>query len=219
MKVDIISFQREQARRWLNEKRQSNKVARLRQVLFATLKHLKPKCCLEIGTHLGQSTEVFQKYFDEYQQDGIVVTVDIHKYKDLSHLKNVKQLIVHPHVDNSSDWHRVNNEDLLSHNVDSVAKNTEIIREAIRNLQENHFDFCFLDGDHQRDSVIKDFAISRNVLSEPQYILFDDMEDDGSGNHDSVDVYNEIVAEDKYNIYDFSKEWETYCGCALLWNK
>ena len=197
MEVDVISLQREQARRWLNENRQ------FRQALLATLIHLKPKCCLEIGTHLGQSTEVFQKYFDEYQQDGIVVTVDIHKYKDLSHLKNVKQLIVHPHVDNSSDWHYVNNEELLDHNVDSVAKNTEIIRGAIRNLSENHFDFCFLDGDHQRDSVMKDFAISRNVLSEPQYILFDDTEDDGGG-HDSVDVYNEIVAEDKYNIYDCS---------------
>ncbi len=212
MEVDVISLQREQARRWLNENRQ------FRQALLATLIHLKPKYCLEIGTHLGQSTEVFQKYFDEYQQDGIVVTVDIHKYKDLSHLKNVKQLIVHPHVDNSSDWHYVNNEELLDHNVDSVAKNTEIIRGAIRNLSENHFDFCFLDGDHQRDSVMKDFAISRNVLSEPQYILFDDTEDDGGG-HDSVDVYNEIVAEDRYNIYDFSKEWETYCGCALIWNK
>ena len=121
MEVDVISLQREQARRWLNENRQ------FRQALLATLIHLKPKYCLEIGTHLGQSTEVFQKYFDEYQQDGIVVTVDIHKYKDLSHLKNVKQLIVHPHVDNSSDWHYVNNEELLDHNVDSVAKNTEII--------------------------------------------------------------------------------------------
>lgn len=210
--VDIIKSNIENIRMWRHEHR------RFRDALLATLVRLKPKYCLEIGTHLGQSTEVFQKYFDEHQQDGIVVTVDIHKYKDLSHLKNVKQLIVHPHVDNSSDWHYVNNEKLLDHNVDSVAKNTEIIREAIRNLPENDFDFCFLDGDHQRDSVIKDFAISRNLLAEPQYILFDDTQEDGGG-HDSVKVYEEIVAEQKYNIFDFSENWGVYCGCALIWNK
>lgn len=212
MEVDVISLQREQARRWLNENRQ------FRQALLATLIHLKPKYCLEIGTHLGQSTEVFQQYFDKYEQDGLVVTIDIHKYKDLDHLKNVKQLIVHPHVNNSSDWHYVDNENLLDHNVDSVAENIEIIRNGIRNYPRTDFDFCFLDGDHQRDSVVKDFAISRSLLSDPQYILFDDTEDDGGG-HDSVKVYEDMVAEEKYNIYDFSKEWETYCGCALIWNK
>lgn len=211
MEVDIIALQREQARQWRDENRQ------FRQALLATLIHLKPKYCIEIGTHLGQSTEVFQKYFDEHQPDGVVVTVDIHKYKNIES-KNVKQLIVHPHVNNSSDWHYVKNEELLDHNIDSVEKNTEIIKESMRNLSESRFDFCFLDGDHQRESVIKDFAISRNLLKEPQYILFDDTEDDGGG-HDSVKVYEEIVAEEKYNVYDFSKEWDVYCGCALLWNK
>ena len=209
--VDIIKEQKKAFYRWRQEHR------RFRDALFGSLVHLKPKYCLEIGTHLGQSTEVFQKYFNEYQPDGIVVTVDIHKYKDIES-KNVKQLIVHPHVNNSSDWHYVKNEELLDHNVDSVEKNTEIIREAIRNLPESQFDFCFLVGDHQRESVIKDFAISRNLLSEPQYILFDDTEDDGGG-HDSVKVYNEIVAKGEYNVYDFSKEWNVYCGCALIWNK
>ena len=209
--VDIIKAQREQMRIWRNDNR------KFREALFACLVQFKPKVCLEIGTHLGQSTEVFQNYFDEYQPDGIVVTVDIHKYKDIES-KNVKQLIVHPHVNNSSDWHYVKNEELLDHNVDSVVKNTELIKESIRNFSANQFDFCFLDGDHQRESVIKDFAISRSLLKEPQYILFDDTEDDGGG-HDSVDVYNEIVAEEKYNIYDFSKEWNVYCGCALIWNK
>ena len=209
--VDILKMQAEQARLFRNQNRQ------FREALFSSLVHLKPKYCLEIGTHIGQSTEVFQKYFDEHQPDGVVVTVDIHKYKNIES-KNVKQLIVHPHVNNSADWHYVKNEELLDHNVDSVVKNTELIKESIRNFSATQFDFCFLDGDHQRESVIKDFAISRSLLKEPQYILFDDTEDDGGG-HDSVDVYNEIVAEEKYNIYDFSKEWNVYCGCALIWNK
>ena len=111
-----------------------------RDALFASLVHLKPKLCLEIGTHIGQSTNVFQKYFDQYEPDGVVVTVDIKKYVDIES-KNVKQLIVHPHVNNSSDWHYVKNEELLDHNVDSVAKNTELIKESIRNFSESQFDF------------------------------------------------------------------------------
>jgi len=186
-----------------------------RDALFASLVHLKPKLCLEIGTHVGQSTDVFQKYFDEYEPDGVVVTVDIKKYVDIAS-KNVKQLIVHPHVNNSSDWHYVKNEELLDHNVDSVAKNTQLIKESIRNFSENQFDFCFLDGDHQRESVINDFAISRNVLSDDQYVLLDDTEEEG---HDSKTIYGEISAANTHNIYSFSKEWGVYCGCALIWNK
>ena len=163
--IDIIKAHAEQVRMWRNENR------KFREALFGCLLQLKPKYCLEIGTHLGQSTEVFQKYFDEHEPDGVVVTVDIHKYKELD-LKNAKQLIVHPHVDNSSDWHYVKNEELLDHNVDSVAKNTEIIQESIRNLPESKFDFCFLDGDLQRDSVIKDFAIASNLLKEGENYAF-----------------------------------------------
>ena len=70
--VDIIKAQQEQVRIWKIEHR------RFRDALFGSLVHLKPKYCLEIGTHIGQSTEVFQKYFDEHQPDGVVVTVEKH---------------------------------------------------------------------------------------------------------------------------------------------
>lgn len=183
-----------------------------RDALFASLVYLKPKYCLEIGTHVGQSTAVFQEYFNWYQPNGFVVTVDIKKYVDIDN-KNIRQRIVHPHVSNSTEWHYVNDNELLDHNVDSVKANTKIIKEATGGKD---FDFCFLDGDHQRESVIRDFAISRNVLGGDQYILLDDTEENG---HDSKTIYGEMLAEGIYNTYDFSKEWGCYCGCALVWNK
>ena len=186
-----------------------------RDALYASLLHVKPKLCLEIGTHIGQSTAVFQKYFTDYEPDGLVVTIDIKKYVSIE-TKNVKQLIVHPHVSNSSDWHYVNNEELLDCNVDSVAKNTKLIKESIRNFAASQFDFCFLDGDHQKESVTKDFLISKNVLGGSQYILLDDTEEEG---HDSKVAYEKMVSEDSHSIYDFSKEWGQYSGCALIWNK
>ena len=64
--------------------------------------------------------------------------------------------------------------------------------------------------------VINDFEISRNVLDGSQYILLDDTEEE---HHDSKRVYEEIVSSQSHNVYDFSKEWDCYCGCALLWNK
>ena len=185
-----------------------------RDALYASLLHVKPKYCLEIGTHIGQSTAVFQKYFNEHQPDGLVVTVDITKLVNIDS-ENVKQVIVHPHVSNSEDYHRVDN-NLLTHNTDSVEKNTALIKEAIRNYPTNFFDFCFLDGDHQKQSVINDFKISRNVLGGSQYILLDDTEEE---HHDSKRVYQEIVSSESHNVYDFSKEWGCYCGCALLWDK
>ena len=186
-----------------------------RDALYASLLHLKPKLCLEIGTHIGQSTAVFQEYFTDYEPNGLVVTVDIKKYVNIE-TKNVKQVIVHPHVSNSSDWHYVNNEELLDHNVDSVTKNTELIKESIRNFTANRFDFCFLDGDHQKESVTKDLLISKNLLDGNQYILLDDTEEEG---HDSKTVYEKMVSEGSHSIYDFSKEWGCYSGCALIWDK
>ena len=185
-----------------------------RDALYASLLHVKPKYCLEIGTHIGQSTAVFQRYFEEHEPEGVVVTVDITKLVNIkSH--NVKQIIVHPHVPNSDEFHRVDDH-LLTHEIDSVKENTKLIQEAIRNYPTSFFDFCFLDGDHQRQSVINDFEISRNVLDGSQYILLDDTEEE---HHDSKRVYEEIVSSQSHNVYDFSKEWDCYCGCALLWNK
>ena len=84
------------------------------KALYATLCTLKPKICIEIGTHTGGTTQVFQQYFDDNNlSDGLLLTCDIKKYVDLSHLKNVKQLIVSHHVENIQSFHRVHKNELL----------------------------------------------------------------------------------------------------------
>ena len=65
-----------------------------RDALYASLLHVKPKYCLEIGTHIGQSTAVFQRYFEEHEPQGVVVTVDITKLVNIKS-DNVKQILLH----------------------------------------------------------------------------------------------------------------------------
>lgn len=180
--------------------------------LYSTLVYLKPKYCLEIGTFHGKSAEVFQKYFDIFCTDGLLITIDIHKYVDLSWADNIKQLIVHPHIQNSSEWHYVDNNQILPYTADSVTQNIAQIKTEI----SNQFDFCFLDGDHTMESVTRDFQIARQLLSQPQYILFDDID---SEPHDSVKYYNQFIKNNnEYNVYSFDN-WTKWVGAALVSNK
>ena len=142
--------------------------------LLSTLIHLKPKHCLEIGTFQGQSAEVFQYYFDHYQPDGLLVTIDIKLYQQLTY-KNVKQ----KHSD--TIWKG----GVLPFVEDSVDKNTEIINDVF----DGTFDFCFLDGDHQYVSADHDMQIATKLLKPPQYILFDDINDP---QHECDKLYQEL---------------------------
>lgn len=181
--------------------------------LYDTLVYLKPKYCLEIGTFHGKSAAVFQKYFNDYQPYGKLVTIDIKKYIDLSHMPNIIQLIVHPHVKNSTQWHYVTNDELLPYVEQSYLKNIHIIQQAFTDIM---FDFCFLDGDHQLPSIQNDFLIARLLLKYPQYILFDDIDIVA---HESMQYYlTNIKTNPNLYVYDYSdrKEWT---GAALIWNK
>lgn len=181
--------------------------------LYDTLVALKPEICLEIGTFHGQSARVFQDYFTEHCPTGKLITIDIKKYVDLSDLPNVFQIIGHPHVTNSTNWHHVNEQELMPYTDSSVKMNVRLIQNA------NHwhgFDFCFLDGDHQWESVRRDFLIAANVLEFPKYILFDDIDVEA---HDSARYYQEqILTKETLNIYDYS-DWGVWVGAALIWQK
>jgi predicted O-methyltransferase YrrM len=180
--------------------------------LLSILIYLKPKICLEIGTYYGQSADVFAYYFDNYMPDGILVTTDIKLYKQITH-PNIVQLLVHPHVTNSQQWHYVSDVELLPCVEYSASANIDRIQKI---LPKTKFDFCFLDGDHQRSSVYQDFTIAKSLLDEPQYILFDDID---VQEHDSTRVYEEDIKTDiSLNIYDFA-DWNEWVGAALLWNK
>lgn len=179
--------------------------------LYDTLVYIKPKRCLEIGTFYGYSAKVFQDYFNKYYQKGKLVTIDIKKYVDLSELSNVIQIIVHPHVNNSSQWHYVNDSEILEYDVSSVKKNIKIIHEITHGYK---FDFCFFDGDHQFESVRRDMLIAQNELNSPKYILFDDMDIEA---HDSCRYYKENIKSNKQWLTYEYKDWGDWVGAALMW--
>lgn len=178
--------------------------------LYATLIHLMPKNCLEIGTYFGYSTEVFQKYFDNFRPDGKLITLDIKKYIDIIH-PSVTQLLVHPYINDSNKYHDVQPENILPP-INDAQDNINIVK----NVFNEQFDFCFLDGDHNKPSIYNDFKLARALLKEPQYILFDDID---VPNHESTNVYqNEILNNPDLNVYDYGN-WNVWIGAALLWNK
>lgn len=188
-----------------------------RDALYATLCHLKPKVCLEIGTHTGNATRVFQRYFDEQMSDGLLITCDIKQYADLKDLKNVVQLQVYPHVKNIPDWHPVRDDEMIrgwEDTKDSEFQNFKLVRKALTDRSLWTFDFVFIDGDHQRDSVYKDLKLSLDLLSSPKYILLDDTDE---FDHDCAAIYHQEL-KSKYNTYEFD-DWSVATGAALLWEK
>lgn len=188
-----------------------------RDALYATLCHLKPQVCLEIGTHTGNATRVFQRYFDEQKKNGILITCDIKKYADLSDLKNVVQLQVYPHVNNIPDWHPVEDGEMLpgwKDVVHSELENFKRVRKSLTDIGLWGFDFVFIDGDHQRDSVYKDLKIATELLNPPKYILLDDTDE---FDHDCSAIYHQEL-KNKYNTYEFD-DWSVAVGAALLWEK
>jgi predicted O-methyltransferase YrrM len=171
--------------------------------LFSSLKYLKPKYCLEIGTNYGKSARVFQKYFDEYCPDGLLITCDIESYGNLD-LPNVHFVKVHPHVTNSKDLHYV--KDINEYSDDSINRNIEEIKKVYNGL----FDFVFIDGDHQVESVKRDIMIAKTLSTTDFYILLDDIDDN---RHPVGDYYRAI--KENYNTYEFDN-WQGV-GAALMW--
>lgn len=179
------------------------------KALFNTLVHFKPKKCIEIGTYNGNTTRVFQRYFDQYMPDGLLVTCDIKKYVDFSHLKNVKQIIVAHHIPNIDSIHRVTKDELLfsDHN-NSVQTNINLLKQI-----SPSYDFAFIDGDHTKASFLKDIEICESVLTAPQTMLIDDTKDTF---HECSTVYYEMFKNNKnYECYDF-QDWYQFAGCSLV---
>ena len=201
--------------------------------LYSTLVKLRPKVCLEIGTCGGGTAKVFQRYFDNYSTDGWLLTVDIKKYVNIEN-DNIKQCMVYPHVKNIRPHHNyVMDDDMLSgfeEIENSVEKNCSIIQRELSEAGFEKFDFVFIDGDHQRDSFLKDIEVAKIVSHPPHYMLLDDVCD---YIHDSAVVFNEEV-KSQYGHYSF-EDWkhnedilslkhvdsvdEITAGTALIWEK
>ncbi len=181
------------------------------KALFNTLVEFKPQFCIEIGTNTGNTTKVFQRYFDLYMPSGLLVSCDIKSYVNLSSLKNVKQLIVAHHIPHIENFHKVKKEDLLFSFDDSVATNTRLLKEIV-----HEYDFAFIDGDHTRDSFFKDIQICENVLKDPKLMLLDDTKEPF---HECSQAYFDVIKKDeKYETYDFD-DWSNFAGCSLIRKK
>ena len=185
--------------------------------LLNTLIQLKPKTCLEIGTHYGGTTEVFLRYFRRYQPDGVLITTDIKKYVELSGPR-VRQVIVYPHIENIADWHTVEWDEMLPEAREilkkSNAENIAILRKELEACGRKGFDFCFIDGDHTRTSFLRDLDIAWTLSLPPHYFLLDDVKEEL---HDCCPVYRkEIPPNDPH--YEF-EDWPIFIGQALIWKK
>jgi predicted O-methyltransferase YrrM len=181
------------------------------KALFNTLVEFKPRVCIEIGTNTGNTTKVFQRYFDQHMPSGLLVTCDIKKYVDLSPLKNVKQLIVAHHIPHIEKFHKVKKEELSFFPENSVSVNTQLLKDVAQ-----EYDFAFIDGDHTKDSFFKDIEICENVLKDPKLMLLDDTKEPF---HECSQAYFDIVKKDeKYETYDF-EDWKKFVGCSLIRKK
>jgi predicted O-methyltransferase YrrM len=204
-----------------------------RKALYACLLHLRPKFCLEIGTCSGISASIFQRYFNEYCPDGLLVTVDIKQYVKFENatqvynyaapwnFDNIIFRIVYPHVKNSSDWHYLEHKELLPDWEQCIETSVENNIRIIQTAYNRPFDFCHIDGDHQETSIRKDLETAKQLLKPPQYFTLDDVYH--PKHHDVNKVFKELQQDNGLNIYDFAN-WNMSHGphhpyMSLIWNK
>ena len=194
-----------------------DKMCVYRKALFNTLERFRPKVCIEIGTHTGNTTKVFQDYFDRYRPDGVLITCDIKKFADFSNLKNVRQVLVAHHTENVQKFHpAVTDAELVHKPSESVKTNIDIIRKELLDAGEELADFAFVDGDHQTQSIINDMAIVEALLKDPKLILIDDTKEEI---HECSLYYEtSIRGSDDYIAYDFD-DWKQFVGCSLVMKK
>lgn len=200
----------------------SDKTCHYLDALWSSLVYYRPKYCLEIGTHDGvNSTRVFSEYLREYQPDGFLVTLDIIKCKNrLS--DQVKQVIVFPHhsriektCGGNGRWFTEKN--LLpgfSENFEtSTLINIEKIKNQMKELGIEKFDLAFIDGDHERESFLKDVEICEQLLKDPKVMIIDDTKEEI---HPCCHVYfDEIKKMEKYESYDFD-DWSRFVGMSIV---
>ena len=184
--------------------------------LLNVLYHLKPINCLEIGTHYGGTSLVFNRYFECEQSNGNLLTTDLKLYLKLA-MPRIHQVVVYPHSLDVINRHWVTPADLLtgyeSRVGDSVNANCTILGECMKTLDIAEFDFAFIDGDHTRDSALKDIAIARKLTKPPHHLLLDDTKE--AVHEVSVLYKNELSAQ--YSHYDF-EDWPVFIGMSLIWD-
>ena len=82
----------------------------------------------------------------------------------------------------------------------------------LEKIKENVFDFCFIDGDHQKISFLNDLKIAKTLTVYPHYALLDDTKEEA---HECASVYKETVVKE-YGHYEF-EDWPIFVGASLIW--
>jgi len=202
-----------------------NKECHYLEALYSTLIQIKPKYCIEIGTHKGDnSTKVFQEYFDNYCNEGLLITLDIVPCSNLNY-KNVKQVLVYPHHQNitttcgangkwfaerdlKNDYRRMINK--------TVSENINIVKKEMEKNKIDFFDFAFIDGDHEIESIKNDMKICKDLTRFPHYTIIDDTKEEI---HPCCHYYQEVIKNDSdMTCYDFD-DWNVFVGASLvMWN-
>ena len=186
--------------------------------LYNVLLALYPKYCLEIGTWFGGTVRVFERYFEEHQKNGRLVTADIMQ-RDILVSKRVHRVQVYPHSRTYWQRHPVTDADLLPDGSERIEisrqLNTTILQDALDVIGGSSvYDIAFVDGDHAKESVEKDIAICKSLTCYPHYILLEDVRE---GIHEVSQYYEKEISK-AWNHHDF-EDWPVLSGCALIWEK
>lgn len=186
-----------------------------KDALYSCLVQLKPTNCLEIGTHLGGTAEVFQEYFDLYI-DGFLLTGDVFEYTKLNY-KNVQQIILQSHLPHEK---LIESHNLIKSPV-QYSENSKYINNlrcwaALRKAKKtDKFDFAFIDGDHSKISFKNDLEMCLDLVKPGGSILIDDVPSDYEC---SQYFYESIKNDERYIIYEF-EDWTEKVGAVLLTTK
>ena len=187
-----------------------------RRAILNMLIQLKPKYCLEIGTHLYQTSKVFGYYFEKYEPEGKLITVDIADWKvENPFPKYITEIIVYPY-DLDIEKRHGNLEVYYQDWKETVSawknKLSEInwlkIYVPMKKLKilPNRFDFAFIDGDHSEYAIKEDLRMAKDMVNDNGYILIDDIEDSG---HEQMNYYQNYLKPKNPSFYEMA-------GMALI---
>lgn len=193
------------------------------EVLYATLLELKPKICVEIGTHQGGSANVFQKYFNEHRQDGLLITCDVMNWvsprniEDViaAQMPNCHYLKVYPHWADTYMCEAPNtlpNWQNMIHS--SIDNNFNLIQGMLKTYGYDKADFVFIDADHRAICLSKDIILA-DRLTQNNWVLIEDVDPLGT-QHESHGYYQNVFKYyNIYDCYDFDN-WNVHTNCALI---
>jgi len=124
---------------------------------------IKCKNFFEIGT--GRGTSSYAVSLTETVEKILTIDIISHQQKKQEAVNYKPALVSNLDLYNLIDFKE--KEKIQFKHVDDYA---DIVEE-----NKEHFDFCFIDGDHDNESIIiNDFNICMKVLKKPGYIVWDD---------------------------------------------